>query len=363
MAIQSKSRADLVRQLAERLREFSDRDVLFSQALADRLGLGLTDFKSLSLLDQRGAMTAGQLADLTGLTTGAITGMLDRLEKAQLVRRTKDPADRRVVRVESARYGGTDPTAHAEGLLEALDLICAAYPEHQVSMFLDVLKRLGEALAEQTAKLRAEGAAQEPSPSSAPLGGISRGTLRFAGGTSRLTLRADAPADKLYQGRFTGREPEVKLTGGTVTFQYRRFSFLEARRLSAELGLSRAIPWEIEVAGGVSRLRGELDELQLARLELRGGASDVELDLPAPKGHVPLRISGGASQLTLRRPRRSAMRVQITGGASSLTFDDQHLGAAGGQIRLESSGFASASDRYELEIVGGASKITLTEAD
>src|SRR5438132_5236412 len=80
---------------------------MFHQTVADRLGLNPTDHKCVDLLLLKGPMTAGELADSTGLTTGAITGAVDRLEKAGYVHRQPDPGDRRrvIVRVVSRRVG------------------------------------------------------------------------------------------------------------------------------------------------------------------------------------------------------------------------------------------------------------------
>src|SRR5262245_50378741 len=78
----------------------STATVLFHQAIADRLGVSATDVKCYSILRQTGPITAGELAERTGLTTGAITGVIDRLERAELVRRARDRHDRRRVVLE-----------------------------------------------------------------------------------------------------------------------------------------------------------------------------------------------------------------------------------------------------------------------
>jgi DNA-binding MarR family transcriptional regulator len=78
----------------------STATVLFHAAIADRLGVGATDVKCYSILRQTGPITAGDLAERTSLTTGAITGVIDRLERAELVRRARDPHDRRRIVLE-----------------------------------------------------------------------------------------------------------------------------------------------------------------------------------------------------------------------------------------------------------------------
>src|ERR1700684_2588622 len=78
---------------------------LVMQAAADRIGINATDPHCLHILSFSGQMTAGELARATGLTTASITGVADRLEEAGLVRRERDPADRRrvVIRLDLER--------------------------------------------------------------------------------------------------------------------------------------------------------------------------------------------------------------------------------------------------------------------
>jgi len=80
-------------------REFSTVTVLMHQAIAQKAGLAGTDHKYIDLLLQHGSMTAGQLAELSGITTGAVTAMIDRLEKSKLVKRERQTDDRRKVLV------------------------------------------------------------------------------------------------------------------------------------------------------------------------------------------------------------------------------------------------------------------------
>lgn len=82
-------------------REGSTLTVLRHAHIAERMGLSATDHKALELIGQTpGPLTAGRIAELTGLSTGAVTGVMDRLEKAGLARRVRDTADRRKVLIE-----------------------------------------------------------------------------------------------------------------------------------------------------------------------------------------------------------------------------------------------------------------------
>ncbi len=89
------------------------------------------------------------------------------------------------------------------------------------------------------------------------------------------------------------------------------------------------------------------------------GCSDVDLTLPEPLRVVPVRLSGGASEVNIRRPAGVEARLSMKGGVSKLTFDEQSFDAVGGKLRLQSPGYGSASDRYEIEVSGGASEVTV----
>ena len=75
------NREEIIQAIIEKRREMSTETIMFHQSVADVLGLHITDHKCLDLIRQYGAMPAGRIAELTGLTTGAVTGIIDRLEK------------------------------------------------------------------------------------------------------------------------------------------------------------------------------------------------------------------------------------------------------------------------------------------
>jgi DNA-binding MarR family transcriptional regulator len=139
-------------------KQLSTWSIMFHTAVAERMGLSTTDHKALALLLQAGTMTAGELADLTGLTTGAITGVIDRLERGGYVQRARDPHDRRKVVVQPT----LDP--HQEKLLEdvfrplaaAMRQLVERYDEQELRLIQDYTERAIVVLKEQTARLRAE---------------------------------------------------------------------------------------------------------------------------------------------------------------------------------------------------------------
>jgi DNA-binding MarR family transcriptional regulator len=93
----AKARAALLEELENAVRRSSAQGAIFSQTVASRAGISSSDMECLDFLNLEGRVTAGRLAEVTGLTTGAITGVVDRLEKAGLVRRERDDSDRRKV--------------------------------------------------------------------------------------------------------------------------------------------------------------------------------------------------------------------------------------------------------------------------
>ncbi|MEV5341629.1 hypothetical protein AB0K93_24585 [Streptomyces sp. NPDC052676] len=196
---------------------------------------------------------------------------------------------------------------------------------------------------------------------SGPLGSVTTGLLKFVGGASELTLvAASKDSEELYEGHFTGLVPEVEATGGVVTVRYpRRLHPFSVRRHSGRLTLHPTVPWAIEVDGGTGRLTADLTALTLTRLDLGSGASHVSLALPRPRGTVSIRVAGGVSNVSVRRPQDVAAHISITGGASQLTFDGQHLGAIGGGVTFASPTYDTSEDRYDIEVFGGASALTV----
>ena len=95
-----RSKRELVNEVIREFRVSGNQDTAFDNLAAVRLGVNETDLHCLNIIENSGGLTAGELAGQSGLTNGAITGVLDRLERAGLARRVADRADRRRVNVE-----------------------------------------------------------------------------------------------------------------------------------------------------------------------------------------------------------------------------------------------------------------------
>ena len=194
----------------------------------------------------------------------------------------------------------------------------------------------------------------------APRGSLASGRLRFVRGASDVIIRADSSTGDLYHARFDGAVPEVWTEGGVVNLRYPRFFHPFGRRgRTGEVVLNAAIPWHIEVRDGASKLTADLSQLKLDSFEVSGGASKVELTLPRVSGLAPVRILGGASNVVIHRPEGVATRVRIVGGSTNLTFEDQHFGAVGGEVILQSPNYEGTPERYDITITGGASNVAI----
>ncbi len=133
----------------------SAHTALLGEMVAERLGINGTDIKCLCLIDREGIMTAGELADLTGLTTGAVTGLLDRLERAGFLQRTRDAQDRRRVLVHvvpDSIEQRIDPLfAEVRARFTAL---WSRYSPQELLVLQDFFKRSHEIIREERNRLR-----------------------------------------------------------------------------------------------------------------------------------------------------------------------------------------------------------------
>ncbi|MGH3375819.1 MAG: MarR family winged helix-turn-helix transcriptional regulator [Actinoallomurus sp.] len=149
-------RAKLVAELSHEARVSTLWTVLLHSAIASRSGINVTDMQCINLLQLRGPMTPGQLADAMFLTTGgAITAVIDRLEKAGMVRRRRDDEDRRRVMVETAddgpiiELGGRfDPVA------ELYTKLLDTYTDEQLELIHDYLARTNAVSPEVLERVR-----------------------------------------------------------------------------------------------------------------------------------------------------------------------------------------------------------------
>jgi DNA-binding MarR family transcriptional regulator len=135
------------------LRRSSAAGVLHGQTVARRVGVNSSDLECLDLILMSGPSTAGEIARHTGLTSGAVTGLIDRLERLGLVERTADPVDRRkvLVRVREDRIG---PIARLYAPLEkAMQSLLAGYSREELKLLIDFAEQSGDLLQARVSEL------------------------------------------------------------------------------------------------------------------------------------------------------------------------------------------------------------------
>lgn len=135
------TRKQLVQAILAEARSGSTRSVLLHAAVAERLGLNASDLKCADLiLAESGTSTPGRLAELTGLSTGAITGVLDRLEHAGFVAREADPEDRRRTVVRLVRGSMPNLERIFAPLRKGMESVCANYTQDQLAIILSFMR-------------------------------------------------------------------------------------------------------------------------------------------------------------------------------------------------------------------------------
>jgi DNA-binding MarR family transcriptional regulator len=360
------------------------RTSAYDDALADRLGMNATDLRCLELLIAEPGLSPGRLAELAGLTSGAVTGVLDRLERGGSVTRHPDPADRRRVGLEPVPARIEELAISLSPLDSSIRATLEELTDEQRTAIASFLRTASALVAGETARLQAETRGGFVGDTfRAPLGDATRGRLSFASGAprmamnvaplgpraaarvimetsaSRLELTSGTPAGELVRASFDGPRPEVRALAGNVEIRYRRQAAAAFTARRASIGLSSGVPWSIELDGGLTDLKGRLDGIRLERLDVDGGANHVDLALPRPQGTAVVRLGGVASSVRLSRPAGVPVALRMAGGVSHLVVDGRRGEQVAGKRRYVGPGFDDSPDRYELELLGGASDVTI----
>ncbi len=148
-----KSREALVQQASSEIRSYQTAVDRFDEVAVGLLGINRTDGRCLDILEQRGPMTAGELARATGLTTGAMTTLLDRMERMGYLRRVAHPTDRRRVVVELTekmrrRIGEIYSPVGQEGAE-----LLACLSDRQLELIANVMRTARELLERHTERV------------------------------------------------------------------------------------------------------------------------------------------------------------------------------------------------------------------
>lgn len=151
-----KLQKDLLEKLSESAQRAGTLTVLHTNAVASRIGISATEFEAMDIISHNQPITAGQLAAYCGLTTGAITGIVDRLERGEFACRRRDPEDRRRVFVVPTENLERNKKVRAlygplsKGFME----VANQYTPEQLRQFIDIQNAMSDMVEEVIAKLR-----------------------------------------------------------------------------------------------------------------------------------------------------------------------------------------------------------------
>jgi DNA-binding MarR family transcriptional regulator len=135
-------------------RLMSSFDSLFSQAVAERVSMHQTDIETMDLLNTLGPMTAGELSERSGLSSGATTRLIDRLEHRGYVRRCSNEADRRCVIIEPVYENLGELAALFGPLADRMTEVWSGFDDDQLDVIIEFIRRSNAVTAELNARLR-----------------------------------------------------------------------------------------------------------------------------------------------------------------------------------------------------------------
>jgi hypothetical protein len=204
---------------------------------------------------------------------------------------------------------------------------------------------------------------------SVPRAGATNLSLRVNGGAGRYRLMGGAT--QLVEGHSANDDLRVRTSGGTradvrVDQVGRDGIFRPTTSADIEIRIASDVPTSLDMNSGAGEFDIDLSDVQITDARVNTGASSTRLVVAKPKGQVQYRVNAGASSIVIAIPDGVEARVSTSGALLSLRSDNTRLGQGGGTggcvacgSSIETSGYASASDRVTVTISAGASSIVV----
>lgn len=148
------TKTDLKKRALMAVRDYGVNLTQFRNAMSEWAGLNVTDMECLRLLFQKGTATPTELAKHTGLTSGATTAMLDRLEKAGLIERRPNPNDRRGTLIKPAKSSEANVASWFEPTRVAINELISSYSESDLEIIADVFERFAKLWEDERKKVQ-----------------------------------------------------------------------------------------------------------------------------------------------------------------------------------------------------------------
>ena len=200
---------------------------------------------------------------------------------------------------------------------------------------------------------------------SGKVGSLNHATVTVDVGAANVTMRAGSSiGDDLFRAHieYSGPKPDVSLdqSSGDLHIDQSNASgfFFQSHRFVLDLQMNPSVTWKIAVNSGASSDTFKLTGVHVASIELNTGASHEDITLDSPSGTVPITINGGALTVIVHRASGVAASASVSGGAVNLSFDGRQFHAVG-SLAAQTGDYNSATDRYQIQVDGGASNVTV----
>ena len=199
---------------------------------------------------------------------------------------------------------------------------------------------------------------------SGKVGSLNHATVTVDVGAANVTMRAGSSSDDLFRAHieYSGPKPDVSLdqSSGELRIDQSNASgfFFQRHRFVLDLQMNPSVTWKIVVNSGASSDTFKFAGVHVASIELNTGASHEDITLGSPSGTVPITINGGALTAIVHRPSGVEASAMVSGGAVNLSFDGRQTHAIG-SLAAQTGDYNSATDRYQIQVDGGASNVTV----
>ncbi|MEN3360122.1 MAG: hypothetical protein V7637_4104, partial [Mycobacteriales bacterium] len=195
---------------------------------------------------------------------------------------------------------------------------------------------------------------------SAARGSRTQSAFSLLSGASSVTVRIADTGNDLYRVATpldSGLLPKAIDTAGRIDLQLVNAGPPGATAVDVQL--SRQVRWSIRMAGGATQESLDLTRGTIDAVDIVTGATHIDVALPKPTGTIPVRLTGGASELAVHTPTGVPSRVTASTGAGNITLDGvAHSGVAAGTV-LSAPGWASAKVRCDVQLVSGVGAVTV----
>jgi hypothetical protein len=193
----------------------------------------------------------------------------------------------------------------------------------------------------------------------APLGKTRKRVLEVTGASTVLRVRSADLGDNLFDIATTDRGAVPSVTDSARGTRLELIRTAEAGTVGAEIQLNAKVAWTLKLAGGTTEHIIDLQAGGAARIEVTGGTAQLVLQLPEPKGTVPIKVNGKIGELIVRT--RAPLRLRLAGGAQTAVVD----GKAGRKLKagtkLTAPGWSTAKNRYDVTATGAVVTATTGE--